>query len=68
MPDIPCPNCHHPVSILTTAQVADRLGLLPVTIAEKARDRGIGLRMDARTRVYTEDDVAALAVDYRQNR
>lgn len=59
--NITCPHCAEPIALLTAAEVAERLGLSPVTVRERARERHIGLEVDARTRLYTEADVVALA-------
>lgn len=57
---IQCGDCPSSVELLTAAEVAERLGLAPVTIRNRSAARNIGLRMDARTRLYTAADVAAL--------
>jgi hypothetical protein len=57
---IPCPHCHESITLLTAIEVAERLGITTATVTEKARDRGIGIWLDARTRLYTEADADEL--------
>lgn len=60
MTAIPCPHCGEPIVILNATEVAARLGITMSALAEKARDRGIGIWLDARTRLYTEADAEEL--------
>ena len=60
MTTIPCPHCSESITLLTAVEVAERLGITVATVTEKARDRGIGIWLDARTRLYTEADAEAL--------
>jgi len=47
--------------ILTTNQVAERLGITPRAVRKLAERHTVGTLITARTRVYTEADVARLA-------
>lgn len=66
--DVPCPRCHQSVSLLTTADVAESLGLAAITVRKRARDRGIGIVVDDRTRLYTATDVAELRMPLKRAR
>lgn len=68
MPTVPCSHCHMPVALYSTAEAAAQLGIGVITLGEKARARGIGTKIDARTWIYTDQDIAALAIDYRRTR
>mgnify|MGYP003533018110 CR=1 FL=1 len=60
MTTIPCPHCSESITLLTAVEVAERLGITVATVTEKARDRGIGIWLDARARLCTEADAGAL--------
>ena len=47
--------------ILTTNQVAERLGITPRAVRKLAERHHVGTLITARTRVYSEDDVRRLA-------
>lgn len=48
------------INVLTTAQVAQELGLSVRRVQTLAQDRGIGQLLTARQRVFTPSDVAKL--------
>lgn len=60
MVEIPCPHCASSITLLTAIEVAERLGITTATVTEKARARGVGIWLDARTRLYTEADAESL--------
>lgn len=65
---IACPGCEHATALYTADDVAERVGLAPVTIRQRAFRRGIGTIVDARTRLYTDADIEALVTPARRGR
>ena len=46
--------------LLTTAQVAARLGITPGRVRQLAIEHGIGTKINERTRVFTEEEAAMI--------